>query len=84
MDGVLGNTSAQAVVVISTKPGCFIAGADIGSVASTIHVQYMYYYIAHCRVGKMRERKTIDFERKVKIYFLCSVVGWTKLGQRKQ
>jgi enoyl-CoA hydratase/long-chain 3-hydroxyacyl-CoA dehydrogenase len=29
MDGVLGNRAAQAVVVISTKPGCFIAGADV-------------------------------------------------------
>ena len=32
MDGVLGNKAAQAVVVISTKPGCFIAGADVKSV----------------------------------------------------
>ena len=29
MDEVLGNKSAQVVVVISTKPGCFIAGADV-------------------------------------------------------
>ena len=32
MEDVLGNRSAQAVVVISTKPGCFIAGADVGLV----------------------------------------------------
>ena len=35
MDGVLNDRAAQAVVVISTKPDCFIAGADVKSVTHT-------------------------------------------------
>ena len=39
MDGVLDNRAAQAVVVISTKPGCFIAGADVKLVSlSSFHL----------------------------------------------
>ena len=35
MNGVLGDRTTEAVVVISTKPGCFIAGADVKSVVNT-------------------------------------------------
>ncbi len=29
MEGVLANSDTKAAVLISSKPGCFIAGADI-------------------------------------------------------
>ena len=29
MEGVLTNNEARAAVLVSSKPGCFIAGADV-------------------------------------------------------
>ncbi len=47
MEGVLANNDAKAAVLISSKPGCFIAGADITWLDSAQSKEEVRFHM-HC------------------------------------
>ena len=59
MEEVLASSEAKAAVLISTKPGCFIAGADVKwldaatckqdvSMTVVLLLQLLPYYYCYC------------------------------------
>ncbi len=62
MEDILTNPDAKAAVLVSTKPGCFIAGADIGWLDSAKSVEELHEI---SRTGQAMMQKVEDSSKPV-------------------
>ncbi len=85
MEGVLVNSDVKAAVLISSKPGCFIAGADIAMLDAAkskeeVKISELCQYHSYRIAGNFRMvLNFVFFARKldlakIKSIFLCGLL----------